>query len=393
MSQDHSPRAPALTYWALWKQALRDAQGKEVQDAISYSYVWLADQTGHIFQGFVAHFLARLLICHALPEWTTVSPWTCRWGPLMAGVGFVAAWEVRAYIFAARGATGLFPLDRQLLRENAAVATFYMALGVALAAVTGVVDVWVQIAGAVVALILGLLVAPRWVRQKMVWQKASLPYLFRLADLQRTLGMDKARALQKLIDAGAPPDGPTPRQIVIGGPIGSGRTDIAAGIGTEFAFKGVMVRYLTLGALLEFATQAPLGDDNGPDNIDYWPWYHAQVVIIDDIGPLIAALRAAGKPDIERFEDMLRTSLKPVLELLGRRHTVWVFGDLQAAHVTGMKGSTLDELAAKIAKYCNATENALVIELRQQRPRRVRRPARQVVADTTARLEEVPPAP
>lgn len=391
MTNDYAPRAPALTFWMLWKQAFRDAQGKEVQDAITYSYVWLADQTGHIFQGFVAHFVAGLVICHWLGLWSAASA-AGAWATLVAGVLLVAGWEVRAYFMAVRGATRLFPLDRHLLRENAAIATFYMALGVGLSALSGIVDIKTQLAGVLLALILGLLLAPRWVRQKMIWQKASLPYLFRLADLQRTLGMDKARALQQLIDAGAPPGGPAPRQIVIGGPIGSGRTDIAAGIGTEFAFRDVMVRYLSLGTLLEFSAQAPLGNDNGPDNLDYWPWYHAQVLIIDDIGPLIASHRAAGKADLQRFEEMLQSGLKPILDMLGKRHTVWVFGDLQEASNARGKDNTLDQLAAMIAKYCNATEKALVIELAQQRPPRVRRPALKVVEQTTARMHEVAPA-
>jgi hypothetical protein len=264
-----------------------------------------------------------------------------------------------------------------------------MALGVFLAAVTGAVSVCMQILAAVVALILGLALAPPWVRQKMIWQKGSLPYLFRLADLQRTLGMRKARELQKLIDAGAPPTCDAPRHIVIGGPIGSGRTDIAAGIGTEFAFNKATVRYLSLGALLEFAAQVPLGDDSGPDNLDYWPWYNAQVLIIDDIGPVIAASDASGDADVARFEQLLKFNLAPVLDLLGKRHTVWVFGDLQGSKNTSTNGTTLDDLARMIVKYCKSTEQALVIELRQPRPTPVRRPARHVVHDTDARMEFV----
>ena len=392
MSDDYAPRAPALTYWMLWKQALRDAQGKEVQDAITYSYVWLTDQTGHIFQGIVANFLSGLVICHLVP-WlfglTQVPAWICVWGAPAVAVLVVGGWELRAYINAVHTATGQFPLDRKLLFDNATIATFYMALGVVLAAVTGTVEVWMQVIAAVVALVLGLALAPPWVRQKMIWQKGSLPYLFRLADLQRTLGMRKAKALQKLIDAGAPPSCPAPRQIVIGGPIGSGRTDIATGIGTEFAFKRATVRYLSLGALLEFAAQVPLGDDSGPDNLNYWPWYNAQVLIIDDVGPVIAASDASGDADIQRFEELLKHNLQPVLDLLGKRHTVWVFGDLQGSRHTSTKSTVLDELARMIGRYCKATEKALVIELKQPRPTPVRRPSREVVHDTDARMEEV----
>jgi hypothetical protein len=396
MADDYAPKAPALTYCQLWKQALRDAQGKEVQDAITYSYVWLADQTGHIFQGFVANFVSGLLICHLLP-WvlglfglTSLPAWVCGWIAPALAVLAVAGWEARAYVNAVAGATGQFPLDKKLLRDNAVVAAFYMALGVILAALIGAVDVGMQLIIVAVALILGLgLAPPFWVRQKMIWQKGSLPYLFRLADLQRTLGMHKARDLQRLIDDGAPPHCPAPRQIVIGGPIGSGRTDIATGIGTEFAFKKATVRYLSLGALLEFAAQVPLGDDSGPDNLNYWPWYNAQVLIIDDIGPVIAASDASGDADIQRFEQLLKYNLQPVLDMLAKRHTVWVFGDLQGAKHTSTKGTTLNDLARMIVKYCKSTKKALVIELSKPRPPTVRRPSREVVEDTDARMEEV----
>ena len=70
---------------------------------------------------------------------------------------------------------------------------------------------------------------------------------------RRTLAAKMPKRLQSLIDAGAPPV-TVPCQIIIGGPIGSGRTSMAAGIATEFAFKQNKVRYLGLDCLLEFAT-------------------------------------------------------------------------------------------------------------------------------------------
>jgi hypothetical protein len=153
--------------------------------------------------------------------------------------------------------------------------------------------------------------------------------------------------LQALIDAGAPPAVP-PRQIIIGGPIASGRTDIALGIGTEFAFKGAMVRYVSIAALLEFAAQTPFGDDNGPVNIDYWPWCRAQVLIIDDIGPMIAAYREAGRANLDQLSEMLQTGLKPIAGLLAQRHTVWVVGDLRAGKDTSMKDGMLNSVATKL---------------------------------------------
>jgi pantothenate kinase-related protein Tda10 len=97
----------------------------------------------------------------------------------------------------------------------------------------------------ILVLFAAIRLAPPWLRQKITWQKAALPYLFRLANAVATIDPKDAIALQSLIEGGAPPAKP-PRQVVIGGPIGSGRTSMAAGIGTEFAFKNHKVRYLSL---------------------------------------------------------------------------------------------------------------------------------------------------
>jgi pantothenate kinase-related protein Tda10 len=104
-------------------------------------------------------------------------------------------------------------------------------------------------------LVVAVLFAPKWLRQKIIRQKAALPYLFRLADVLPTVDQPDADTLQGLIERGAPRNA-KPCQIVIGGPIGAGRTSMAAGIGTEFAFKNHKVRYLSLDALLEFAVPA-----------------------------------------------------------------------------------------------------------------------------------------
>src|SRR5215813_3748121 len=88
-----------------------------------------------------------------------------------------------------------------------------------------------------------------------------------------------------------PPPATAPIPIVVGGPLGCGRTELCSGIGTEFAFRNVTVRYLSFATLLEFAAarsqKSGFCDDSGPPNIVYWSWSKAQVVIIDDIGPVL----------------------------------------------------------------------------------------------------------
>jgi hypothetical protein len=147
----------------------------------------------------------------------------------------VSFWEWRAYQSSVKQSTGTFPLDSKLLRDNAIIAATYMALGATLGFAFHLPfkPALLVAAGVFVA---AILFAPRWLRQKIIWQKASIPYLFRLADVAPNIGGQDAKTLQNLIDAGAPPV-TKPCQIIIGGPIGSGRTSMAASIGTEFAFK------------------------------------------------------------------------------------------------------------------------------------------------------------
>ena len=356
------PQVPDISKKQLVKQFWADIYGKEVQDAVTYSYVWLADQMGHVCLGIVINFILTYLLKWFM-EWLDFAWSWDKIGILLIGSAIVAFWEFCAFRSSVKGATGLFPLDRELLRNNAIIAAAYMVLGVAIGYAFQLPEYGLR--AFIVLVVLGVLPAAPWLRQKIIWQKAALPYLFRLADAQRTVDVKDAKELQKLINEDAPPSA-TPRQVVIGGPIGSGRSGLASGIGTEFAFKKAMVRYMSMAALLEFAalpSKPAFADDSGPKNIDYWRWSQAQVIIIDDIGPLIAAKDHAGTASPEEFKQVLEHGLGAIVEVLARCHTVWVVGDLHTGGDTTVKGATLDEFAAVIAGFCKAAQPALVVEL------------------------------
>ena len=80
---------------------------------------------------------------------------------------------------------------------------------------------------------------------------------------------------------------------------------MAAGIATAFAFRKNKVRYLSLNSLVEFAVAARAGhlfpDDFGPTTISYWPWSEAQVLIIDDVGPMISSNEPQRQANLLRF--------------------------------------------------------------------------------------------
>jgi hypothetical protein len=367
------PTAPNLSVKDILAQFWADAYGKEVQTAATYSYTWLADQFGHLCIGIVVDFAATA-VAGLLMVWLGWAPKfeydTGIWPGLIFTIAVVAFWEWRAYQSSVKQATGAFPLDSKLLRDNAIIAATYMALGAILgfAFHSPLTPALLVSAG---VFIIAVVLAPPWLRQKIVWQKASIPYLFRLADVAPNIGSEDAKTLQGLLDAGAPPV-TAPCQIIIGGPIGSGRTSMAAGIATEFAFKQNKVRYLGLDCLLEFATNTTehvFPDDVGPTTISYWPWSQAQVVIIDGVGPFVASNQPGREANVARFKAMLQNELGTVAGVLNRCHTVWVIGDLCPPPPRGQFGTVLNEFAKAVAEYCGSLCEPLVVELGLPPPR------------------------
>ncbi len=73
-------------------------------------------------------------------------------------------------------------------------------------------------------------------------------------------------------------------------------------------------------------------DDEGPDNIQYWPWIDSQVLVIDDIDT--GAGRSSGEYlDIGEFQQIVEYQFKDYRKCLGRRMSVWVLGDKPDAEV------------------------------------------------------------
>jgi hypothetical protein len=369
-ASDDPPQSPHISYGELFEQFKADVYGKEVQSAATYSYMWMADQMGHVCLGIILNLAitAGMLWLKENFGW----PSFAEIAGLIATIALVATWEASTFFSAERGATGLFPLGRKLLRDNAIIATAYMALGAFIVFFGFYIDLrWTQIAAIIACTIVAVWLAPGWLRQKIIWQKAALPYLSRLADMERTMGENAARKLQELIDAGAPPR-VNPVQVIIGGPIGSGRTQLAAGVGTEFAFKKAKTRYISIQSLLEFASAAKppnFPDDRGPRNVNYWPWSEAQVIIIDDVGPLITPQRNQHQDILQHFRGILDDELRSIAPVLARCHTIWVIGDLcPTDDDTLLVGNVLDQFALAVSDYTQGQEKPLVIELKARPP-------------------------
>ena len=269
-----------------------------VQDAVTYSYVWLADQMGHVCLGIVINFILTDLL-----KWLLGG---ARARMVLGQDRCLADWygdrrvsrEFCAFRSAVKSATGLsFTLDRKLLRDNAIIAAAYMVCR-AWPLVTLFQLPEYGLRAFLVLVLLGIL--PRGVpgcARRSSGKKAALPYLFRLSPMPSAPSTSRtSRRAAEADQRRGTTRGNRPRQVVIGGPIGSpGRSgNRREGIGTEFAFGEAMVRaYMSPGRIARIrraAAQAALRRRPWPcKNIGYWRWSEAQVIIIDDIGPLIAA--------------------------------------------------------------------------------------------------------
>jgi hypothetical protein len=382
------PIAPVITNADLGRQFWLDAYGKEVQSAATYSYMWMADQAGHMGIGILLHFAFTPIFAH-LPQALGLgdffaSPFMSELAGFITTALLVAYWEWSAYSSDVKRAEGAqFPLDVKLLRANAIVAATYMAMG---GAIGWALHLRWQVSVPIIAGLAGIAVmlARPWLRQKIIWQKAALPYLSRLADIAPNMAPAAATALWEMVCAPLPPAGP-PRALVMSGTPQSGRTATVCSIGTEFAFKAASVRYLSLSTLIELAEEGklelPPQTPPGPSNVGYWPWSQAQVLIIDDIGPLAAySQHSATKGPTLGLRDILDDCLGNVRDVLARRHTVWVIGTANNDDIADVEAA-----AAIIGGFLGIADPLPVLLSRSATPIKPRQAVR--VPGSTAHVE------
>src|SRR6185436_19657185 len=102
------------------------------------------------------------------------------WGLAVAIIA-VSFWEWMSYRSEVKKPIVNFPLDKQLLRKNAIAAAMYMWIGAGLG-YSFHLNYMSALGWSLLLYGAALLGAPFWLRQKIVWQKAGLPYLFRLSE-------------------------------------------------------------------------------------------------------------------------------------------------------------------------------------------------------------------
>jgi hypothetical protein len=186
-----------------------------------------------------------------------------------------------------------------------------------------------------------------WLRRKLAFQQAGLPFLYRLADFATALTSAQVEVVSELCNLKnrrfswrrvlfggdvIPLNDPAIRHLVITGPLNRGKTSLAVGIGTEFAFALGLGRYLTAAKLVQMMANPPVIDNE----IEYdggrllWPLHACDLVILDDVD---AGVAVQGRVPVHLIKPQdLENELAAVagphpLSFLARRRTVWVIGD------------------------------------------------------------------
>jgi hypothetical protein len=356
-----APRLPTLH--DIRSQLVRDLFGKDVQDTPTVSYAWTADQFGHLALGFeITILLSGLLTLLPFKLWPIVAP--------AATFTVFVLKEASDYVSArgkARDSHSDFPFDNAEILWNIVTALFYIALGIAVAGTLIVLGPWQPAVAVLILSVPALAVGVWWLKRKITFQQAGLPLMYRLAIFPNFLGTgDEEKANIAFIDALIDPRQPAGRHVVIAGPTLAGKSSLATGIGTEFAFKKGIGRYTTLIKLLQAEPVANPESDSPSEFQDgriLWPLWSADLLIVDDVDYVsdfgkrveqglaarYAAMMTAAVPGraeaapppvlveadpIAQIESALRNRLsQPFLDELAKRRSVWVVGDGTAAEV------------------------------------------------------------
>ncbi len=330
-----SPKPPGIG--DVISQLKRDLFGKDVENAATYTYGWLADQVGHFSLGFVGTLMLTWLVGSCL----TPSLFTCGW--FWAGaicllfVGIETAdfiWQLREY----NASSKTFKFNGFEVLGNCFIAVYYIAIGAVVAAF-GTQHPLCGVIAFLVGAVFFAVPAVGWLEQKIRFQQAGLPIYYRLAFFKNDITPDNAKFIADLShpECGTPTPS-TARHLIIAGPLSSGKSTLAAAIGTEFAVRGKqgIGRYMTFAKLVQTVVAEATGDDGVADEGRIlWPWQTSDMLIVDDVD-VITQHTTIDHPETIDEVSIAHSRANVIIKLippeirdhLKYRRTIWVIGNV-----------------------------------------------------------------
>lgn len=302
-----------FSHLQILKQLKQDLWCKEITTGYTPSYSWCANQLGHFTLGFAP----TILIAQAVKA--IIGPTS-----LIALVSLVPVLymmykeqqdkqlEVSNY----KHIHGLVPLDVGGLNKNIWTTHWFVFAGASLAASLFISFPFFWILPPVLLLLLLIpswLLLKYWVSQKVCFQQATLPYIFRLSyyPLANVNNSTQAREYIKAFVSGQL------EHLIVCGPPKSGKTKLAAAIGTGMAFQLNVLRYTDLFSFFRDAAST----ETVHSGFIPWPYIAAQTLIIDDVE--YERIQQLAEPGYSEFKDkhylwLIETDADQFMELLAQ---------------------------------------------------------------------------
>lgn len=318
---------------ALLDRLSADFFGSDVFVDYQGSYVWQANQLGHVAIGFIFASFFSWVFRH----WEFAD--CLLYVVCAAGVAVYAGKELVDLAIAKRQAQCLFKLDRRELWLDMLADTWFVASGVGMAAAAHAVPWWGLVAFGV-AVSAFFAIRSIFVPAKKSLDRTGLPYMFRLCNFPKTAHFRKHNASRicAFIKGETTDDYEPSPAILIQGYPGTGKSTLAVGIGTEVALhkrEGCYGRslYLTAFGLFERDAREACGDASPVTRRtrrlfgtgDPWSADRAEVLVIDDVdsdNDVYGGIKPA--------EILEKLRARPrICKLLRCKRTVWVTGTTQ----------------------------------------------------------------
>jgi hypothetical protein len=373
----------------VWEQVKWDLfETKDVQDAITASYVWLEDEAGHIGLGFVF----TILLC-----WVVSLIWVGASHAAFVAVAaivlsFFTYKELRDRRLSKARWGGVFKFNSRDLDWNVETAVFAFGVGVFFAFTPFLASWRGPLFVLPISLVVILPTAYWWLKRKLAFQQAGLPYLFRLANFDGALEPSSVKLVSKLANyrntrhsltqllfgtERQPDREPEFRHILITGDLGTGKTSLCTGVAAEFALCLKKCRYLTAMKLVEFVLAKNDGRPTAnevefDDGLYLWHPSACDMVVVDDvdIGVSVAGKdvgrRAAHLITPKQFRQALTMGgQERPLAWLGERRSVWVVGDVNQQDawretIAGLLGLSVGAIGVvNVGKRAPAMTNGL----------------------------------